>query len=392
MNPFYGLIEDLFADNSIVSQNIGGQTNITVAQMLIQTRHMWGRNFVRVAVDESELTNLILMVSQQISERYPKYAQQPDIGLPPYPLRAFDLKAFYDFLNDGKEIFSTELQMLKKVKQQQIKKNNVYPAKQYKLQKGECFVALGTEAFLDMVENNFRINNGLVKNIQVQISQNQLIEIPKVFSIDSKIYDSMNIECGVAAATIRDRDIQSIPVIFSDDVMNIREAHYDSLKKKLEIIGSYDQKKINSLSDEKFVFYIEQQQKKFEGKISWKQSDFSYESDQFKKIAVELKQDIKNLEKNYKNASMAVLTDNMWSSLSNTESWNIKTAQEYVTIAKRKNKNYRQIAFDLLHANKQHCPIAIRLADNSLRLIAGDVRLMLCRLLKIQPKIVLMSI
>ena len=128
--------------------------------------------------------------------------------------------------------------------------------------------------------------------------------------------------------------------------------------------------------------------------IQWVKSSYSDEESEFERIgkeysnAADVKKNISYIKKQYGVSKQINLTNNMWSKLKNTDSYNTKTI-EGMQKAMKANKAFRDITRILkqFFSGKVKAPIIMKLGDGSYELIAGNTRLMLSRVLGLTPKV-----
>lgn len=129
-------------------------------------------------------------------------------------------------------------------------------------------------------------------------------------------------------------------------------------------------------------------------KIKWVKSSFADEKGEFERVAKDFSnaKDVKKntdyLKKAYKESNPVFLQDSVWKKMENTGSYDITTIEKLQSQLK-KDKVTRDITRILkqMIGEEVQCPIALQLADGSLTLIAGNTRLMVARMLEINPKI-----
>lgn len=133
--------------------------------------------------------------------------------------------------------------------------------------------------------------------------------------------------------------------------------------------------------------------------INWEKADFSAEQEEFERTIREFDSSRKRfltnlayLKEQYKTASVIELSNEDWKAMQNTDSWETTTRKK-IQLAINANNESRDLTrvFNQFAAGKVKAPIAIRLEDNTLYLVAGNTRLMIARVLKISPKIVIIA-
>jgi glutamyl-tRNA reductase len=106
-----------------------------------------------------------------------------------------------------------------------------------------------------------------------------------------------------------------------------------------------------------------------------------------KKLVEQMLEDFK---KSYNSKNLQDLRQNSWKTLQNSESWNAETMikiEKNLKNAEDKKKIY-QCIFDIVADKTVDAPI-IMVQNNVGMLISGEHMLMACRLLNIQPKVVM---
>lgn len=133
--------------------------------------------------------------------------------------------------------------------------------------------------------------------------------------------------------------------------------------------------------------------------IDWEKDEFSAEQEEFERTIREFDSSRKRfltnlayLKEQYKTASVIELSNEDWKAMQNTDSWETTTRKK-IQLAINANNESRDLTrvFNQFAAGKVKAPIAIRLEDNTLYLVAGNTRLMIARVLKVRPKIVIVN-
>lgn len=104
------IVYDMFAlePNEFV-RNIQPYRDGTVADQLINTRHMWSETFTRMASDYDELTNLLQQITETVGVTNSRFASNPNKQIEPYAMRQFKLAEFLQFLQSGRNTFKTTI-------------------------------------------------------------------------------------------------------------------------------------------------------------------------------------------------------------------------------------------------------------------------------------------
>lgn len=133
--------------------------------------------------------------------------------------------------------------------------------------------------------------------------------------------------------------------------------------------------------------------------ITWKKDPFRSEAGEFERITIEystdkkeVRENLKYLETEYNKASKVSLVDSDWRKLENTDSFETDTMQEVYAALKRNNapRDVDRILRQYVSGSVS-CPIVIKFGDGRLELVGGNTRLMIARVLQIQPKIILVK-
>jgi len=134
--------------------------------------------------------------------------------------------------------------------------------------------------------------------------------------------------------------------------------------------------------------------------IVWVKDPFISEQPEFKRVAKDYSRDSKELYKEkfkdlkarYAGSSLFKLMDTDWRKMSNTDSWTTDTVNKMENAISRNNapRDVSRIFYQYASL-KVSSPIALRLDNGELELIAGNTRLMGARVLGITPKIVIIK-
>jgi len=134
--------------------------------------------------------------------------------------------------------------------------------------------------------------------------------------------------------------------------------------------------------------------------IVWVKDPFISEQDEFERVAKDYSGDskelyqenFKDLKARYAGSSLFKLMDTDWRKMSNTDSWTTDTVNKMENAISRNNapRDVSRIFYQYASL-KVSSPIALRLDNGELELIAGNTRLMGARVLGITPKIVIIK-
>ena len=98
---------------------------------------------------------------------------------------------------------------------------------------------------------------------------------------------------------------------------------------------------------------------------------------------------VEDLKKKYTSKSVQDLKPNMWKSLQGTQSWDAETMKKIEKVIKKQEiLKLKQTIIELLSESPVDTPIII-MQNNIGMLISGEHTLLACRLLNIEPKVVM---
>lgn len=133
--------------------------------------------------------------------------------------------------------------------------------------------------------------------------------------------------------------------------------------------------------------------------IKWYKSKFDDEKDEFLRIEKELGIPYKAMRDRYAvTRSPVFLTNTWWSILGNTDSWKVKSFSHIAKLLTAYKKPIENLGFlldDILLRSKCGLPIVIAYVDKKgnqkLTLVSGNTRLALCKVMSIQPRVILLE-
>ena len=135
-------------------------------------------------------------------------------------------------------------------------------------------------------------------------------------------------------------------------------------------------------------------------RVVWSKDKVSVEAHEIERTAAKFSDNDKTLtsenftylKKLYSKATPTLLSNTDWSTMANTDSYSTTTVEQ-MQKALEDNNAPRDIGriFTQYASLKVSCPIAIRLEDGTLELIAGNTRLMAAKVLGITPKIIILK-
>jgi len=126
--------------------------------------------------------------------------------------------------------------------------------------------------------------------------------------------------------------------------------------------------------------------------VSWKMPDLQEESEEISERAADLGIDPQELFSALQNGKRLILSDDMWKNLLNTDSYDIRSITDIWRLSKRYGKDFKSIVYGFENGEPMPLPIVIMKPTGELFLVGGNTRLMVCKILRIQPQILLGTI
>ena len=138
---------------------------------------------------------------------------------------------------------------------------------------------------------------------------------------------------------------------------------------------------------------------------NWYKDAFNNEVGEFERVVNDLTADRESddewemmfdkLKKSYNNEPIKVLNDSVWAKLENTDSWSTTTINKVnkAIFDNSKEGSGKRDIYDVISeilGNKTRCPIILK-NKSGYTLIAGNTRLMACRLIGIRPKVIVVK-
>lgn len=123
-------------------------------------------------------------------------------------------------------------------------------------------------------------------------------------------------------------------------------------------------------------------------KISWKKPDTEEEHDEIMRQAKASKVNGKELKQKINNTKATEISDDVWSKLGNTDSWETDTLDKVAKLAKEYGRDYKSILKGFGDEKDMPAPMIIK-KNNKYELIGGNTRLMVARALGIRPKVII---
>ena len=126
--------------------------------------------------------------------------------------------------------------------------------------------------------------------------------------------------------------------------------------------------------------------------INWKKPDLQEEIEEIERTAVDLDIDASKLFEDAKKGKIIDLSDDIWSKLDNTDSWDIKSIEDARVLADEYDKDIESLirGFESGKASIP-APIVLKRQEGGYYLIAGNTRLMVARAFGMIPKIYLVE-
>jgi len=133
--------------------------------------------------------------------------------------------------------------------------------------------------------------------------------------------------------------------------------------------------------------------------IKWYKSHFNDEAEEFQQLGRKIGLSMEDLRTAYNEQhSPKLLVQSMWAKLENTDSWRMKSYGHLASLLQAYQKPLANFAFllDALLINNK-CPLPILVAyidkqgNQKVMLFAGNTRLSICRIAKIQPRVIFLD-
>ena len=126
--------------------------------------------------------------------------------------------------------------------------------------------------------------------------------------------------------------------------------------------------------------------------INWKKPDLQEEIEEIERTAVALDIDASKLFADAKKGKIIDLSDDIWSKLDNTDSWEIKSIEDAKLLADEYGKDIESLirGFELGKGSIP-APIILKRQQGGYYLIAGNTRLMVARAFGMTPKVLLVE-
>jgi hypothetical protein len=126
--------------------------------------------------------------------------------------------------------------------------------------------------------------------------------------------------------------------------------------------------------------------------FSWVDADIAREHEEVMRTAEENNLSPTAVERAFKHAKTVKLTDSLWESLENTDSWETTSLEKAAALAESYGRDWESIVDGLTSGAEIPRPLVLKKKDGSLALVAGNTRLMVMRALGIRPEVTLATL
>lgn len=116
------------------------------------------------------------------------------------------------------------------------------------------------------------------------------------------------------------------------------------------------------------------------------------ELDELDRTAQEFNVPINDLQYAFEAGKESILTDDIWSKLENSESYQIQNLEQAVKLANKYKKNWKSIVSAIQNEQQLPLPMVLNYAENKYYLVAGNTRLMIYKALGVQPIVLIGTI
>ncbi len=130
-----------------------------------------------------------------------------------------------------------------------------------------------------------------------------------------------------------------------------------------------------------------------ERNVEWTLPSYENEWEEFDRYGFS-QEELNTIQEQFTQENLIVLTEDIWSRLGNTDSYDVNDEDEVVGLAKSYGKNWKsikKIKRILNRDGKMDAPIVL-LQEGRYELVAGNTRLMLCKVLGITPQVLLVEL
>lgn len=125
--------------------------------------------------------------------------------------------------------------------------------------------------------------------------------------------------------------------------------------------------------------------------VEWVVPSYKNEIEEFRRYDDISEDDMKKVRAQFTPDRLRPLTDNVWRSLSNTDSYDVKDEAQAAKLAESYGKDWRSILKLLTSGSAVDAPIVLH-RDGEYDLVAGNTRLMFSRALGITPTILIVDV
>lgn len=121
--------------------------------------------------------------------------------------------------------------------------------------------------------------------------------------------------------------------------------------------------------------------------INWVKPSVEDESEGFRLAAEKLGLDVEDMNKKAASGWMTQLPNDMWSILENTDSWVTESLEEIEKYAAKHDKDLESLVGAIGEGKSISAPIVVILGNGMPYLIAGNIRLMISKVMGINPEV-----
>jgi hypothetical protein len=125
-------------------------------------------------------------------------------------------------------------------------------------------------------------------------------------------------------------------------------------------------------------------------RVAWTLPSFEDELGEFNRYDLS-REEVAAIRDQFSQSNMVKLTEDIWSRLNNTDSYDVRDEDEVASLAQEYMKDWVSIKERLEDGGPMDAPIVL-LRDGDYELVAGNTRLMLCRTMGITPQVLLVEL
>ena len=126
-------------------------------------------------------------------------------------------------------------------------------------------------------------------------------------------------------------------------------------------------------------------------RVRWALPRYEDEAGEFARYPGLTDSDLEAIRAQFVPANVENLTDDVWSELGNTDSYDVHNMEEVRILATKYGKDYGSIIDGIENGEAVPAPI-VMVRDGAYELVAGNTRLMVSRALGIQPKVLVIHV